>query len=53
MPAVKTFAMFATVAIVINFILQMTAFVSMLALDAKRVEVIILEHVQKSKLSVK
>lgn len=40
MPAVKTFALFASVAIAFNFLLQITGFVSLLALDTRRYEVI-------------
>lgn len=36
MPAVKTFAYFATVAILLDFIFQITAFVALIALDEKR-----------------
>ncbi|XP_034940743.1 NPC intracellular cholesterol transporter 1 homolog 1b-like [Chelonus insularis] len=36
MPAVKTFALYASVSILINFLLQITAFVSLLALDMRR-----------------
>ncbi|KAK0079318.1 hypothetical protein PV325_001397, partial [Microctonus aethiopoides] len=36
MPAVNTFALYASVSIIINFILQITVFVSLLALDIKR-----------------
>ncbi|XP_076221530.1 NPC intracellular cholesterol transporter 1 homolog 1b isoform X2 [Nomia melanderi] len=36
MPAVNTFALYASVSILINFLLQMTAFVSLLSLDAHR-----------------
>ncbi|XP_028982486.1 NPC intracellular cholesterol transporter 1 homolog 1b [Diachasma alloeum] len=38
MPAVKTFALFASVAIAFNFFLQITGFVSLLALDTRRYE---------------
>lgn len=38
MPAVKNFAIYSAGAVVINFILQMTCFVSLLALDQKRLE---------------
>ncbi|KAK2576131.1 hypothetical protein KPH14_007462 [Odynerus spinipes] len=38
MPAVNTFAMYASVSIVINFLLQITAFISLLSLDAARSE---------------
>ncbi|XP_050308286.1 NPC intracellular cholesterol transporter 1 homolog 1b-like [Anthonomus grandis grandis] len=38
MPAVKTFAIYSTVAIVIDFLLQITAFVALLAIDQKRYE---------------
>ncbi|XP_043277996.1 NPC intracellular cholesterol transporter 1 homolog 1b-like [Venturia canescens] len=38
MPAVNTFAMYASVSILINFLLQITAFVSLLALDTRRYE---------------
>ncbi|KZC13635.1 Niemann-Pick C1 protein [Dufourea novaeangliae] len=36
MPAVNTFAMYASLSILINFLLQITAFVSLLSLDARR-----------------
>lgn len=36
MPAVKTFALYATVAILFNFILQITAFVAFMAVDQSR-----------------
>ncbi|VDM25748.1 unnamed protein product [Hydatigera taeniaeformis] len=39
MPAVRVFALYAGVAIVINFLLQIFAFTALLTLDAKRVEV--------------
>uniref|UniRef100_A0ABD2XPG3 SSD domain-containing protein n=1 Tax=Trichogramma kaykai TaxID=54128 RepID=A0ABD2XPG3_9HYME len=43
MPAVNTFARFAAVSIFINFLLQITAFVSLLSLDAQREEQNILD----------
>lgn len=39
MPAVKTFALYASLSILINFLLQITAFVSLLSLDARRSKV--------------
>lgn len=36
MPAVKTFALYAAVAILIDFILQVTAFVALISLDQRR-----------------
>lgn len=39
MPAVNTFAMYASLSILINFILQITAFISLLSLDSRRSEV--------------
>lgn len=36
MPAVKTFALYAALAVIMDFILQMTAFVALLSLDARR-----------------
>lgn len=36
MPAVKTFALYAALAVVMDFVLQMTAFVALLSLDARR-----------------
>ncbi|XP_076237952.1 NPC intracellular cholesterol transporter 1 homolog 1b [Calliopsis andreniformis] len=36
MPAVNTFALYASLSILINFLLQITAFVSLLSLDAQR-----------------
>lgn len=38
MPAVNTFAIYATLAIFFNFVLQITAFVAFFALDLKRYE---------------
>ncbi|KAL6255124.1 hypothetical protein P5V15_013454 [Pogonomyrmex californicus] len=38
MPAVNTFAMYASVSILINFLLQITAFVALLTLDSRRAE---------------
>uniref|UniRef100_A0A8C6V3J7 Niemann-Pick disease, type C1 n=1 Tax=Neogobius melanostomus TaxID=47308 RepID=A0A8C6V3J7_9GOBI len=38
MPAVRTFSMFAGLAVVIDFLLQISCFVSLLGLDAKRQE---------------
>ncbi|XP_020288824.1 Niemann-Pick type protein homolog 1B-like [Pseudomyrmex gracilis] len=38
MPAVNTFAMYASLSILINFLLQITAFVALLSLDCKRFE---------------
>ncbi|XP_047362414.1 NPC intracellular cholesterol transporter 1 homolog 1b-like [Vespa velutina] len=38
MPAVNTFAMYASLSILINFILQITAFISLLSLDSRRSE---------------
>lgn len=40
MPAVNTFAMYATIAVFIDFILQITAFIALLSLDDKRYQVI-------------
>lgn len=40
MPAVHTFAMYATIAVLFNLVLQLTAFVALLALDEIRYEVI-------------
>jgi Niemann-Pick C1 protein len=39
MPAVKTFALYASVALLLDFLLQITCFVSLLALDDRRYEV--------------
>lgn len=36
MPAVKTFALYAALAVLMDFILQITAFVALLSLDARR-----------------
>ncbi|XP_076621985.1 NPC intracellular cholesterol transporter 1 homolog 1b [Colletes latitarsis] len=38
MPAVRTFALYACLSILVNFFLQITAFVSLLSLDARRSE---------------
>jgi hypothetical protein len=39
MPAVKTFALYATVALLLDFLFQITCFISLLALDDRRYEV--------------
>lgn len=39
MPAVKTFALYATVAIFFNFLLQITAFIALMAIDIERYNV--------------
>ncbi|XP_070819944.1 NPC1-like intracellular cholesterol transporter 1 [Chaetodon trifascialis] len=36
MPAVKSFALYAALAVLLDFVLQMTAFVALLSLDARR-----------------
>lgn len=36
MPAVKSFALYAALAVLMDFVLQMTAFVALLSLDARR-----------------
>lgn len=36
MPAVKSFALYAALAVLVDFILQMTAFVALLSLDTRR-----------------
>ena len=38
MPAVKTFSLYAAVAVLIDFLLQITCFVALMTLDAKRQE---------------
>lgn len=39
MPAVKSFAIFATLAITFNLLLQLTAFIALLAIDERRYQV--------------
>ena len=39
MPVVRSFALYAAMALVFNFLLQMSCFISLLALDAKRVSI--------------
>lgn len=39
MPAVQTFAVYATIAVAFDFIFQITAFLALLSLDQKRYEV--------------
>ena len=39
MPAVRAFALYAGMALLVGFVLQITTFVALLALDAKRQEV--------------
>lgn len=41
MPAVRTFALYSTVAILVNFILQITAFVALMTIDQMRYEVML------------
>lgn len=36
MPAVKSFALYAALAVLVDFVLQMTAFVALLSLDCRR-----------------
>ena len=38
MPAVRTFALYATVALFLNFIFQISAFIALMAIDEKRLE---------------
>lgn len=38
MPAVRTFALYATVALFLNFLFQITAFIALMAIDEKRFE---------------
>lgn len=40
MPVVRAFALYAAMALVFNFLLQMSCFVGLLALDAKRVSTV-------------
>ena len=44
MPAVRTFSLFAGLAVFIDFLLQISCFVSLLGLDAKRQEVSLREN---------
>ena len=39
MPAVKTFALYAALSVLFDFLLQVTAFVALLSVDTKRQEV--------------
>ena len=39
MPAVRVFTLYAAMAVLIDFLLQITAFVSLLSLDARRMQV--------------
>jgi len=39
MPVVRSFALYAALALVFNFLLQMSCFIGLLALDAKRVSI--------------
>ena len=39
MPAVKIFSLYAAMAVLFDFLLQITCFVSLMALDARRMEV--------------
>lgn len=48
MPAVRTFSLFAGLAVFIDFLLQISCFVSLLGLDAKRQEVRLREMVLTS-----
>lgn len=44
MPAVRTFALYATTAILIDFLLQITVFVALMSLDQRRYQVWIIWH---------
>lgn len=39
MPAVRTFALYSTVAILLDFLFQITAFIALMSIDQKRYEV--------------
>lgn len=45
MPAVHTFAFFATIALLFDFLLQITAFIALLAIDERRYKVNLLQIV--------
>lgn len=45
MPAVKGFALYAALAVFIDFLLQITCFISLLALDVKKEVGIVLRHI--------
>lgn len=49
MPAVRTFSLFAGLAVFIDFLLQISCFVSLLGLDASRQEVRLNEMVWEKK----
>ena len=51
-PAVHTFSLFAGMAVLIDFLLQITCFVSLLGLDIKRQEVRRLPHCSLCPLSL-
>ena len=44
MPAINAFALYAGVALIVDFLLQMTCFVALLSLDARRLEVSFYHH---------
>ena len=44
MPAVKVFSLYAAMAVLIDFLLQISCFVSMMALDAWRQEVPVVQY---------
>ncbi|ETE68091.1 Niemann-Pick C1 protein, partial [Ophiophagus hannah] len=52
MPAVRTFSLFAAVAVFIDFLLQITCFVSLLGLDVKRQEISIFVGVLSFSIAV-
>ncbi|KAL7984357.1 hypothetical protein Chor_002927, partial [Crotalus horridus] len=52
MPAVRTFSLFAAVAVFIDFLLQITCFVSLLGLDIKRQEISIFVGVLSFSIAV-
>ena len=47
MPAVKIFSLYAALAVLIDFLLQISCFVSLMTLDAKRQEVLCLAVTSK------
>ena len=50
MPAVRVFSQYASLAVFIDFLLQISAFVALLALDAKRQKVRVVVKVHLCKL---
>lgn len=53
MPAVRAFALYAGMALLIDFVFQVTCFVSLLALDSRRQAVSLFIYTEETKYTLK